>query len=585
MNKRRKSIWKATLSKVMVVVLVMLTVLILPNSNAKAATVPTLTKTSRNILMGATYDLDVNNKIKNSKYTWTSSNKSIATVDSKGKVKGINKGTAVITCTVKTPTKAYKLTCQVTIIKPATLFTIKNKVTALNLGQQYDIDRTIAPSNSNDKTTWTTSDKTIAIPDTKGAFTALKLGTVTITGKTLSGKSDSMTIKVVDKEGTVTNQEELTALVGSGVKQITIKTDEVADLTIPSGNYTNTKLIVDAPKADIHNNGVFASIEIRQIAANSWYENAVGNLLNILAAESRIVVAPNAVVKLEVNKEAATLKIENNGVVEEVVVVNAADIDITGSSEQSVPVKINARNLSLSTSVPLNLDLSKKIDLTLRKGSEATKIQVVSTEAIPAITGNSKVVVTVGTGNAATTQEIVPTPLPTEPTAGGGFGGGFGGGTGGSSGGGTTPTVTETVNPDGSINYRLSKPYTELSSIQITYQSSTEFIDGGMLATMKLFLADDALAISYWKGITNSTNPFSGQSMKVVGDAGSSMKTVTITGGQYDGKSYQVTVAGNSTVSVTNVTNGTTFTITRLDEYTLRISANHSDITFIPTFY
>lgn len=578
MNKSMKEIGKIFLSKAMVAVLVLLTVLVLPNSVAKGATAPTLTKTSRNILVGETYDLNIKNKIKNSKYTWTSSDKSIATVDNKGIVKGIKKGTAVITCTVKAPKKTYKLTCQVNIIKPATSFKIKNKVTALNLGQKYDLNRTLVPSNSNDKTTWTSSDETIAVPDSKGVFTALKEGTVTITGKTLGGKSDSVTIKVVDKNGTVSNQEELTALVGSGVNKITIKTDEEVDLTIPSGDYPDTKLVVDAPKADIHNNGTFASIEIKQIAANSWYENAKGNSIYLLAKDARIIVTPNAKVKIEVNNKNATLNLENNGLVDELLVTNAANLNITGSSSKNTPVIVWADKLNLSTSIPLNLELNTVISLTLMKGSEATVIQAASSEVIPSsITGNFKVTITIGSGDNKTTKEIIPTPLPTEIT-GGSFGGGIGGG---AVGGGSNPGVTETVNPDGSVDYKLSKPYTALSSIQVTYRGTTETISGGTLATLQLLLGDDALAISTWRGITKTT--VGGGQVLVEGSYGSSTKTVTIVSGSNAGKSFEVTVTGSSSVTITNLSSGTNYSITRLDDYTLRVSAD-PDLTIVPTF-
>ena len=46
---------------------------------------------------------------------WTSSNKKIATVTSKGVVKGIKKGTATITCTYTYRNKTYKKTCKVTV--------------------------------------------------------------------------------------------------------------------------------------------------------------------------------------------------------------------------------------------------------------------------------------------------------------------------------------------------------------------------------------------------------------------------------------------------------------------------------------
>jgi len=249
-------------------VVIMLFVLAVPNTTISAAatpTIPKLTKTSADILEKASLDLNVKNKIKGSAYTWSTSNKKIATVDKKGIVKGVKKGTAVITCSVKAPARTYQLTCKVTIRKTATSVKINNKVTALNLGQAYDLNTTLKPSTSNDLITWTGSNKKIAVPDKNGRFTTLKTGTVKITAKALGGKSDSVTIKVVDKDGTVTTQEELMALLGSGVSLITIKTDAAIDFTIPHGTYKNTALVVDAPNAEVHNNGIFASVTIKNV--------------------------------------------------------------------------------------------------------------------------------------------------------------------------------------------------------------------------------------------------------------------------------------------------------------------------------
>jgi len=563
--------WKAVLAKVLVAVMLMLSVAFAPTTTMKAATTPTLTKSSKNILVGNTYNLNVVNKIAKSTYKWTSSDKKVATVNNRGVVTGIKKGTAVITCTVKASDDTYKLTCNVTVVKPAVLFRIKNKVTALNVGQVYDVNRTIAPSSSNDKTTWVSSDTSIAAPDKQGKFTALKEGTVTITGKTLSGKTDSMTLKVVDKDGTVTNQKELKTLLGSGVELITIKTAADVDLNIPNGNYSKTKLVVEAPKADVHNYGVFASIDIKQIAANSWYENAVGNLLNVLASDSRIVVSPNAKVKIEVNAEGAKLTIENNGVIEEVVVQKPADLNISGDADNNVPVVVNVPNITITSSVPLNLDCNKKIELVLLPGAEKTSIQAASEDVIPAIKGSITVKVKVGTGENAKDQEVKPTPIVTQaPT------------TGGNTGGATptvtptptptstptptptpTPTATPTPTPTYSKTFSLAKPITEVTAISVSYQGQAYTISSTTLDTLVHMLNNETLYIDVWKGTIKTTQTYDGQTVTVSGTDGDSTKTVSFSGGPLDGRSYLVTLNSNGSVTVVSKTTSVAFTISK----------------------
>ncbi len=77
-----------------------------------------LSKTKKTIKVGKKYTLKVNNTANLSlTTTWKTSNKSVATVNSKGRVTAKKAGTAAITCTVKVGTRTRKLTCKVTVKK------------------------------------------------------------------------------------------------------------------------------------------------------------------------------------------------------------------------------------------------------------------------------------------------------------------------------------------------------------------------------------------------------------------------------------------------------------------------------------
>lgn len=163
-----------------------------------------LNKTSRNILTRRSYDFDVVGASKDAVITWKSSDEKVATVDEDGVVTGITKGEAKITCTVKDGGKTVKLTATAKIRKPSVKIVIKNKIDELKVGKKYDLNRKLTPSTSNDVTTWTTSDKSIATVDKNGVVKAKKNGTVTITATTLSGKTDSVEIKVYGGKATAT---------------------------------------------------------------------------------------------------------------------------------------------------------------------------------------------------------------------------------------------------------------------------------------------------------------------------------------------------------------------------------------------
>lgn len=568
--------WKAFLAKVLVAVMIILSVAVVPTTT-KAANEPTLNKSSRNIFIGSTYNLNVTNKVNGSTYAWSSSDSNIATVNQSGIVKGKKAGQAVITCIVTAPDATYNLNCTVTVIQRALVFNINNKVSTLNVGQAYDLNRTLRPSTSNDKTKWTSSDSSIAAPGKNGKFTALKTGTVTITGTTLSGKSDTVTIKVVDANGTVATEEGLKALLGSGVQKITLKTSAKVDVTIPAGTYSGTTLVVDAPNADVHNNGVFAKIDILNIAQNSWYEGAIGNLLNILTDASRVVVEPGAKVKIEVSAEGAKLVIVNNGYVEEFIVDKPADVDMSGDSKQPVTATINIPGVTITSSVPLNLNCEAKVDLVLLPGAESSVITADKDENVPEVTGDVVVKVAVGTGEQKKVATVTGTPLnlniiitpaagyipPSTPV----------------------PEIVKTNNGDGSVTFKMSNSYADLKAINVSYKGQNYSIDGDTLTVLKSFLGKEAVSLLVWKMTTDTTRTYSGQSFTVKGDEGSLTKTVKFTGGSLDGKSYEATVDySKSAVTVTSKQSGVSFTISIVDSYTLKISSSVPTLIFDPTF-
>ena len=131
------------------------------------------------------------------KVTWSTSNKKVVTVTSKGKIKGVKAGTATITAKMSNGKKAV---CKVTVVKAtkkATSIKLSKKNLTLKKGAYTQLKATLS-KNSTDKVTWSSSNKKVAKVDTNGVVTALKGGTVTITAKAASGKK--ATCKVTVKE-------------------------------------------------------------------------------------------------------------------------------------------------------------------------------------------------------------------------------------------------------------------------------------------------------------------------------------------------------------------------------------------------
>ena len=134
---------------------------------------------------------------------WTSSNTSVATVDSKGNViAGAAKGYAIVTAAATDGSGKFA-EC-VVLSKPKIYVTgvTINYGTALDLlmGDSTYLKATILPANaSTQKATWTSSNPAVASIDANGLIKGLTLGETTVTA---SADSKSVTIKV-----TVTNTE------------------------------------------------------------------------------------------------------------------------------------------------------------------------------------------------------------------------------------------------------------------------------------------------------------------------------------------------------------------------------------------
>lgn len=128
--------------------------------------------------------------------SWTSSKKSVATVDKNGKITATSKeGTAVITVTLASG-KTAKVTVTVKMIR-TTKFTKVPKTLSLTTGKKYTLKPVVTPSNSQEKVTYKSSNTKIATVSSTGVITAKKVGKVTITVQ--SGKQKATVTLTVKK--------------------------------------------------------------------------------------------------------------------------------------------------------------------------------------------------------------------------------------------------------------------------------------------------------------------------------------------------------------------------------------------------
>ncbi len=119
--------------------------------------------------------------------TWSSSDTAVATVSSKGVVKGKKAGTAKITVTTVDGRKTA--TCVVTVnpVKVKSV-SLKSKATVIK-GKTIKLEPVITPENATNKSvTWKSSKKSVATVDKNGKVKGKKAGKATITVTTKDGK-------------------------------------------------------------------------------------------------------------------------------------------------------------------------------------------------------------------------------------------------------------------------------------------------------------------------------------------------------------------------------------------------------------
>ena len=193
----------------------------------------TLNKTEAIIEKGKTTTLKATltpTTLEDMSVTWTSSDTSIATVTSKGKVKGVGYGTATITCTSNAT--GVSATCQVTVGKVV----INMPEFTLRKTRSVTLKATIYPTTVTDKSvTWTSSDKSVATVTSSGKVKGIGAGTATITCTSVAtGLKGTCTVTVLattESRSTDGNDDNVTGIKNLEESSAAIEPYDVYDLS------------------------------------------------------------------------------------------------------------------------------------------------------------------------------------------------------------------------------------------------------------------------------------------------------------------------------------------------------------------
>jgi Bacterial surface proteins containing Ig-like domains len=174
-----------------------------------------ISKTTLVMFVGSTKKVKATIRPKNTTYKtakWSSSDTSIAIVDSDGTIIAVKAGNATITAKTR-DSSGKKAICYVTVRDrvAATSVTMQDKAVTMVPGETKMVNVVLAPANSTDGMTWSTDNNAVATVDkNSGKITARATGKAYITVMTASGKTATVEITVIGLNVTKLVTEEYT---------------------------------------------------------------------------------------------------------------------------------------------------------------------------------------------------------------------------------------------------------------------------------------------------------------------------------------------------------------------------------------
>lgn len=358
----------------------------------------------------------------------------------------------------------------ITIYQPSAVYAAAKKpgLSAKTMTLQVGQKKTLKVKNAGKKAKlkWSSNKKSIATVSKKGVVKAVKAGNAVVTCKvtTKNGKTTKLTCKVAVKKTakvtslTVGSQKELEkALKNKNVRKITVATQGAVTFTVPQGDYSKVELVINAPNADVVNNGKFKSIDIQAIKPNTYRENAKGNVITVSATgDARVIVETGAAVaKIMVSGSKGNVKLVVDGTLSGITIDAPVNVTVEGKTTAAVPVTVNekAAGANVTSSTPVEVKAAAPIALNLTKGAEGSKVETTSDKAEVTVKNETTQAVTVTTPAGSkdvakdTTSKVDNAGKVTDTTDNNGGNTSDGGtSSGGSSGGNVTPTETITLN-------------------------------------------------------------------------------------------------------------------------------------------
>lgn len=134
------------------------------------------------------------------------------------------------------------------------------------------------------------------------------------------------------------------ALQNSKLVKMTIKTDKKKTFNINKGTFSKLTIDISAPKATVNNYAKVKTVNIKSV--KSYSEYASGNSIVVTAPKLKFNVEKGGEVKkLTVNRKNSAITGTVNGVIDNITLKKAAELDFTGTDRDSIKdIKLNSKN-------------------------------------------------------------------------------------------------------------------------------------------------------------------------------------------------------------------------------------------------
>ncbi len=320
-------------------------------TTASAAKAPKLNKSAKTLYIndneiGSKYDFNISNKVAKSTYKWTTSNKAVATVNSKGLTKaGTKTGKATISCKITLPTKKTKtLKATVTVKENATKVWVKNAPEKeIGIGENaYDFDSsfsTASGAKATDFRMWeideasNTAGATVNAKD--GKVTTTKAGEFKIRVRAYQNKAKLAANDTVDSEWlTVKVVSSLLSVTQNSVTKLTATFDDNMKDVVKASDFTiknkATNVVSAVKGVSFSDDGKTVTVEtFAQFADNATYVVTYGG------KDYEVATTIGEVATVEVKTSTV---VENKETKIEYVLKNANGVDITDAKSSTVTI-------------------------------------------------------------------------------------------------------------------------------------------------------------------------------------------------------------------------------------------------------